>query len=154
MRGNKPKPDALKLIQGTYRPDRSNPGAPSAPPGTPIAPEWLSERAGEIFAQLCAVLDGLSILSPVDEHMISMLASRLEEIEVCTAIIEDSGRVFEKRGEDGKLQMIRARPEVAMRSEALRHAHSLLTEFGLSPATRNRVTASKPAQQNPFAALD
>jgi len=149
MRGNKSKPDEIKVIQGTFRPDRANSDAPSAPSGLPDAPHWLSERAAELFAHLSAVLDALSIASPVDVHMLAMLASRLEEIEILTAVIEDCGRTYQS--ESG---LWKARPEVAQRSEAMRHAQSLLTEFGLSPATRNRVSAGKPAEQNPFAALD
>lgn len=146
---SKQKPDELKIIQGTFRKDRSNPDAPMPPSGIPEAPLWLSERASELFAQLCAVLDSMNLASPADAHMIAMLASRLEEIEILTATIEDQGRTY--RGETG---LWKARPEVAQRNEAMRHCHALLTEFGLSPATRNRVTVGKPAQKNPFAALD
>jgi P27 family predicted phage terminase small subunit len=71
-----------------------------------------------------------------------------------TAIIEDTGRTYEQAGEDGAVKMIRARPEVAMRNEAMRHAQSLLSEFGLSPSARSKVSAGKPAEENPFAALD
>jgi len=146
---SKRKPDGLKIIEGTFRKDRSNPNAPSVPSGIPEAPAWLSERASELFASICAVLDSLNIVSPADECMIAMLASRLEEIETLTATIEDQGRTY--RAESG---LWKARPEVAMRNEAMRHCHALLSEFGLSPATRNKVTANKSAQQNPFAALD
>lgn len=149
MKGRKQTPDNLKVVQGTFRPDRANPDAPSVPLGFPDAPHWLSERAAELFANLCAVLDGMAICSPADQSMIAMLASRLEEIEILTATIEDQGRTYQS--ESG---LWKSRPEVAQRSEAMRHAHSLLTEFGLSPATRNRVSAVQPAEQNPFAALD
>lgn len=149
MKGGKSKPDELKVIAGTFRKDRSNPNAPSVPSGIPEAPAWLSERASELFASLCVVLDSLNIVSPADECMIAMLASRLEEIEVLTATIEDQGRTY--KGESG---LWKARPEVSQRNEAMRHCHALLSEFGLSPATRNKVSANKPAEKNPFAALD
>lgn len=149
MRGGKKIPDEMKVIRGTFRKDRANPDAPTVPTGIPEAPAWLSERATELFAHLCAVLDGLNIASPADAAMLAMLASRLEEIEILTATIEDQGRTYQ--GESG---LWKARPEVAQRNEAMRHAHSLLSEFGLSPATRNKVTAGRPAEQNPFAALD
>lgn len=146
---SKRKPDELKIIEGTFRRDRSNPDAPTVPAGIPEAPAWLSERATELFAQLCVVLDSLNIASPADAAMIALLASRLEEIEILTATIEDQGRTYQ--GESG---LWKARPEVSQRNEAMRHCHALLSEFGLSPATRNRVTATKPAEQNPFSALD
>jgi len=153
MAGRKRKPDSLKVIEGTARPDRVNEDAPVAAKGVAVAPAWLSERAAEIFSRLCATLDGMGIASPDDQDNLAMLASRIEEIEICTAVIEDSGRTYEKRDEDGNIQMIRSRPEVGQRNEAMRHAQSLLSEFGLSPAARAKVSAGKTADENPFAAL-
>ncbi|MBO9437325.1 phage terminase small subunit P27 family [Sulfitobacter sp. R18_2] len=151
--GRKPIPDKLKLVKGTARADRMNPEAPAANPGVANAPEWLSDRASELFAQLSATLLGMGIASPDDQAALAMLASRLEEVELMTAVIEDGGRVYEQKDEEGNVRMIRARPEVGMRNEAMRHAQSLLAEFGLTPAARSKVSAGKPADENPFKAL-
>ena len=43
-------------------------------------------RATEIFAQLSATLLGMGITSPDAQAALALLASRLEEIEVCTAL--------------------------------------------------------------------
>lgn len=154
MAGRKRIPDHLKVLAGTDQPCRMNPNPPSAAKGAAAAPEWLSVRAAEIFDRLSATLLGMGIASPDDVDNLSMLASRLEEVEIMTAIIEDAGRTYEQLGEDGSVKMIRARPEVAMRSEAMRHAQSLLSEFGLSPSARAKVSAGKKQEENPFAALE
>lgn len=151
--GRKKKPDHLKVLSGTAQPCRMNPEQPEAALGVAVAPAWLSERAAEIFARLSAILEGMGISSPDDADNLAMLASRLEEIEICTAVIEDCGRTYEKRDEEGNLAMIRSRPEVGQRNEAMRHAQSLLSEFGLSPAARAKVSAGKPKEENPFGAL-
>ena len=150
--GRKPKPDHLKVLSGTAQKCRMNPDAPAANVGTAEAPAWLSSRAAEIFDQITATLLGMGIASPDDQAALAMLASRLEEVELMTAAIEDGGRTYETIGQSGK--MIRARPEVGMRNEAMRHAQSLLAEFGLTPAARSKVSAGKPAEENPFGALD
>ncbi|RKF16913.1 phage terminase small subunit P27 family [Roseovarius spongiae] len=146
-------PDQLKIIAGTARPDRMNPDAPDANIGTASAPEWLSERASELFAQLSATLLGMGIASPDDQAALAMLASRLEEVEICTAVIEGAGRTYSTTATSGD-KLIRARPEVAMRNEAMRHAQSLLSDFGLTPAARSKVSVAKLAEENPFAALE
>lgn len=151
--GRKPKPDHLKVLSGTAQKCRMNPDAPAANVGTAEAPAWLSSRAAEIFDQITATLLGMGIASPDDQAALAMLASRLEEVELMTAAIEDGGRVYETVGQGGAT-MIRARPEVGMRNEAMRHAQSLLSEFGLTPAARSKVSAGKPAEENPFGALD
>lgn len=150
--GRKPTPDRLKVVAGTARPDRMNPDAPASRVGVASAPDWLSARAAELFAQLSATLLGMGIASPDDQAALAMLASRLEEVELMTAAIEDGGRVYATENATGG-KMVRARPEVAMRNEAMRHAQSLLAEFGLTPAARSKVSAGKPSEQNPFAAL-
>lgn len=151
--GRKKKPDHLKVLSGTAQPCRMNPDAPSANLGVADAPEWLSDRAAELFAQLSATLFGMGIASPDDQAALAMLASRLEEVELMTAAIEDGGRVYEQKDEEGNVRMVRARPEVGMRNEAMRHAQSLLAEFGLTPAARSKVSAGKAADENPFKAL-
>jgi P27 family predicted phage terminase small subunit len=151
--GRKPIPDKLKLIQGTARPDRMNEDAPALNAGLASVPDWLSERAAEIFSQLSATLLGMGIASPDDQVALSLLASRIEEVELMTAAIEDGGRTYEQKDEQGNVRMRRAAPEVGLRNEAMRHAQSLLAEFGLTPAARSKVSAGKAATVNPFAAL-
>lgn len=147
--GRKPKPTHLKIIGGEKRPSRINASEPRAASGVAIPPAWLSERAAEIFSQIAATLDGMGIASPDDQHTLALLSSRIEEVEILTAVVEDQGRTY---CTDAGLW--KARPEVAQRNEAMRHAQSLLSEFGLSPASRAKVSAGKPADANPFGALD
>lgn len=148
MAGRKKIPDHIKVVQGTDRPDRMNPDAPEPSPGVAVAPEWLNERAAEIFARLSAILDGMGIASPDDVDNLAMLAKRLEDIEILTVQIEDSGYTY--KTEAG---LVKANPAVGQRSDAMRHAQSLLAEFGLSPAARAKVSAGKPKEENPFGAL-
>jgi len=158
MAGRKKTPDYLKMVAGTDRPDRMNPDAPKPLPDLPVAPEWLSDRGAQIFDDLVAIITKMGVGSASDTAMLAIAASRLEEVEICTAMIEDGGRTFVsgiKYDEEGRVvsQQIKGHPAVAQRSEAMRHAQSLLVEFGLSPAARSKVSASVPDEQNPFASL-
>jgi P27 family predicted phage terminase small subunit len=150
--GNSRKPDHLKMITGTTRPDRMNPDAPIASTGVCMPPAWLSERGAEIFMQYTAILEGMGIASPDDQAALAMLANRLEEIEILSVTIQDGGGTYSTTATSGD-KLVRARPEVGQRNEAMRHAQSLLNEFGLTPAARSKVSAGKPAEVNPFALL-
>lgn len=150
--GRPRKPTHLKVISGTARKDRDNPNEPAAPVGAPGAPIWLSGRAAEIFAGLCSTIHGMGYLSTADQHVIAMASSRLEEVEIATARVEDEGRTYETTNAQGE-RMIRPNPMVAQRSEAMRHAHALLSELGLTPAARSKVSAGKKPDDNPFRAL-
>lgn len=158
MRGRKRKPDHLKVVSGTDQRCRMNDAAPAADLSLPEAPDHLSGRAAELFRQLVQIVAGMGIASASDIHALTILAQRLEEVEVCTVVIEDSGRFFVsacKYDDDGRIveQQIKGHPAVAQRSEAMRHAQSLLAEFGLSPAARSKVSVNTPKEENPFASL-
>lgn len=152
MAGRKRKPDHLKVVSGTAQPCRMNKDAPAAISDLPEAPEWLSDRAAEIFLQIVGIIDAMQIASASDVKMLALLASRLEEVEVTTAVIEDLGRTYTTVNQTGSV-MYRSRPEVAHRNEAMRHAQSLLAEFGLSPAARSKVSVNGDKDENPFKAL-
>ena len=146
-------PTALKLLKGTHQScrDAADAPPPNLPRHIPAPPEYLNFRAAEIFRQLAFHLTGMKILNVEDVPMLGLLASRLQEVEEHTDTIESEGYTYLHP----KSGMWKARPEVAMRNESMRHAQSLLIEFGLSPAARSRVSASlgdKP--DNPFAILD
>lgn len=158
MAGRKSKPDHLKLVSGTLRPDRVNAAAPKPSEDLPASPDWLSGRAATIFDDLVSIIGPMGIGSSTDTAMLAILASRLEEVEICTAIIEDGGRTFVSNvsyDDEGRMesQQIKGHPVVAQRSEAMRHAQSLLAEFGLSPAARSKVSANRKDEENPFKAL-
>lgn len=146
------KPTHLKVITGTAQKCRINPAEPQPELGAPPTPDWLSDRAHEIYAGLCAHLDSMGVLALVDDHVVALAASRLEEVEITTASVEDGGRTYETTNANGE-RMIRPNPMVAQRSEAMRHAQALLSELGLTPAARSKVSATKKADGNPFKAL-
>lgn len=145
-------PTHLKIVAGTAQKCRSNGAEPVAPRSVPVAPAWLSARAAEIFASLSATIDGLGYLAAADQMVLALAASRLEEVEITTAMIEDGGRSYETLNKAGE-RMVRANPIVAQRAEAIRHAHGLLSELGLSPSARSKVRVGNPHEGNPFAAL-
>ena len=145
----KRKPDHLKIVSGTAQKCRMNAKAPPANTDLPSPPEWLSERATEIFYEYSAYLSGMRVLSFEDSGTLSLLASRLEEVEICTGIIEDIGRTYTTNNGE----IYRTRPEVAMRNEAMRQSQSLLSECGLTPAARSKVSVKDKKNDNAFAAL-
>ena len=153
MAGGRPrKPTHLKVVAGTVRKHRENPAEPEVTGGWPTAPDWLSERAASIFEETSRRMDGMGTLSEEWADVIAAYASCQEEIEVNTAIIEDLGRTYTTTTQTGDT-MFRPRPEVAMRSDAMKRAQALRAELGLGPASKSKVSAGKKNEHNPFKAL-
>ncbi|MEF2552000.1 P27 family phage terminase small subunit [Aurantimonas sp. A2-1-M11] len=153
MAGGRPrKPTHLKVVSGTARKHRLNADEPQAATGTPQPPDWLSARATEIFFEACASMERMGTLSLEWGNVIADYASCIEEVEITTGIIEDIGRTYTTTTQSGDT-MFRPRPEVAMRSDAMKRAQALRAELGLGPAAKSRVSASKRNEENPFKAL-
>jgi P27 family predicted phage terminase small subunit len=147
---NPRKPTHLKSVQGTERKDRANPSEPIASNVLPTAPDYLSPRAVEKFMQLCRILEGMGIASRDDNDALSILAGLIIEIEEDSILLESVGAFYVPSKESG---IIRAHPAVARLSTNRQRAQALLGEFGLTPAARSKVSAGKPVELNPFAAL-
>jgi P27 family predicted phage terminase small subunit len=147
--GRPRKPTHLKVVAGTVRKHRENPDEPKTKGGWPTAPAWLSSRAAQIFEETCAHMDGMGTLSEEWANVIADYASCVEEIELTTAVIEDVGRTYTTHTQSGDT-MFRPRPEVAMRSDAMKRAQALRAELGLGPASKSKVGARKKNEANRF----
>lgn len=149
MAGRPRKPTKIKELAGTARKHRENPSEPEAPTGYPDCPDWLSSAAARIFDDTCRSLDSMGILSPQWADVIAAYASCQEEIEIYSAIIAQEGRTYTTTTQTGDT-MYRARPEVAMRADAMRRAQQLRSEIGLGPASKSKVSANSKHEMNPF----
>lgn len=151
--GNPPTPRALKVLRGTDRKDRTNPNEPR--PDTLSAdakpPEWLglNEMAQTAWGDLLPVLRRMGVLTVADPIALAMLCDALAEYVAARTVVDAEGRTYWTRG---KVEMQRTRPEVAIAADAWRRAKVMLGEFGLTPATRGRVSGSPVAADDPLAA--
>lgn len=154
MPGPRRKPIEIKKLHGTVRKDRQPQNLIPVVEGTPPAPPWLSTRAAEIFEEMWGMLVAVNVNSSVDVQMLAVCASRQEEVEICTMMIEDQGRFIahkritraagrSKGAVTTTEESFRPNPAIAQRSDAMRQLQSLLSEFGLSPAARAKVGANR-----------
>lgn len=126
-----------------------------APKGRMTPPKWLPKEAGAHFRRIVKLLTTEGRASPSHVDSVALLAARLLEIEQCTVRIDEAGSAsYETTTDRAEAPMVRALPEVAQRSEAMRHAHSLLVELGLTPAAAHRMlrdaAKEKEREENPF----
>jgi P27 family predicted phage terminase small subunit len=168
MLGRKKKPHKLHVIQGTERPCRTNPRAPEAEPATPVAPDYLGSRAKKYFEVLADRIRSMGYLSRSHTEILALAALRLAEVDELTALIEREGPTYftvravvdakgaPLLGSDGKpmySKLKKGHPAVSQRSEAMRHAQSLLAELGLSPSAMNKVTVPEAGDDDEWRKL-
>ena len=138
--GRPRKPTRLKIMSGTARPCRLNPNEPMPEPATPDPPESLSERARELWHRYAEILGGMQVLSFAD-------GSALEQLCECHALVLDlreqlkklRGTIYVTETETGQ-KMLRGYPQMAQLADAERRLYAWLGAFGLTPASRSKVS--------------
>src|SRR4029077_367520 len=129
------KPSALHVLQGTDRKDRANPAEPHpdllAPDAAP--PARLTPQGKRAWNELRPLLGSMKVLTTADPAALALLCDALSEYLVARAVIRRLGQTYEAK------DRIYARPEVVIASDAWRRAKLMLTEFGLTPASRAKV---------------
>lgn len=152
MVGRKATPTHLKVLRGNPGKRKINQNEPTFSEDLPIAPEWLSERAKEKFTLLVTRLNEMGLASASHTEMLALLAMRQAQVEEYSKILAAKGSSYQTKSVTGQ-KIIKARPEVAMLSDAARHEQSLLVEFGLSAAAATKVVVPHRQSKNPFKAL-
>jgi phage terminase small subunit len=162
--GRKRKDPELKKLAGTLRKDRDLVPATSlvavpagdGGPAPMIAPIHLSELAQLIFRDVAGMLEQQGRAAPEYAQHVALLALRLEQVQRFQAVLETEGDTFTSKtvkkvgGVDVISTMIRARPEVAMLSDAMRQAQSLIGELMLNPSAALRIASGHKPQAGAF----
>ncbi len=133
----KPKPTHLKAVTGTTR-GKPTEATPARLSGT-APPAFLSDRARAHWPELADLLAGLGVLSDGDLTALGLLCETLAEWIEAGQTIARHGATYECQTEAGAT-MFRAHPAVAQRNDAARRLQSLLSEFGLTPSARAKVS--------------
>lgn len=149
--GRKQKPKHLKLVTGTFRKHREkNSIKPDV--GLPMPPAYFTDLQKQIFVRLVEELDKLNLASRSWSEVITQCAIRIAGYQQHQEFLNANSYTYETTNTMGD-KVPKARPEVAMRNEDLRHAQSLLAELGLSPTAIGKVTPSQAKDENPFSAF-
>lgn len=146
--GRRPKSPALKALAGTDRADRQH--TPATSSDAPMfAPLHLSDLAQLHFDSIAGMLAAENRANPHFSEHVALLALRLEQIQRYQAVLEVEGDTYKTTTAKGDT-MYRTRPEVAMLSDAMRHAQSLLGELMLNPAAALRLATPGGAPADDF----
>ena len=119
MKGRKPKPTALKILDGT-RGDRVNRDEPTLPKASVEPPDWLDDLEGfgiDHWNELAPMLSKAGLLTEGDRPALALLCRAYARLRLDP--LDDKANDLYRR---------------------------MLVEFGLTPSSRSRIkaTAEKP----------
>jgi P27 family predicted phage terminase small subunit len=94
----------------------------------------------------------MRVLTEADVVALLQLARGYEEYMDAAGAVREQGSTYTSEGRDG--MQIEAHPGVVLRDRAWADFQRGLVEFGLTPASRSRITPLSPSpDDDPFAAL-
>ncbi|MEL6599949.1 MAG: phage terminase small subunit P27 family [Pseudomonadota bacterium] len=155
MRGRKPTPTALKLVQGNPGKRALNADEPKPAEGLPTCPAHLSPTAKTEWKRVARMLNYMGLLSEIDRAALA---------GYCQAY----GRWVEAERELAKTPTllrtpsgyVQPSPWLAIANKANEQMLKWMAEIGLTPSSRSRVSTRMPGagqgaggEPNPFAEL-
>jgi P27 family predicted phage terminase small subunit len=140
-------PDSKKRVSGTFRPDRAKKKPEAEALGrVPPAPAHLSPLAREKWQKLAAHIVRNRTLSQGDLAALELLVTALAMASQAQTALDEQGIVI--GASDGAM---RPHPAIKILEQARAQATRLLTEFGMTPRSRQHVEAAPPPPAaNPF----
>ena len=149
MAGRKPLPTQLKLVKGTARPHRMNPDEPKPVVATPPPPDHLDEATAAKFTEMAELLARHGVMTELDVGALARYVVIWRRWLEAEAEVKRRGPVVKTVGGN-----IIQNPLVGIANKSLELMHKYLTEFGMSPSSRTRVSAKKKTgEKKGFAAL-
>jgi P27 family predicted phage terminase small subunit len=133
--GRKPKPVALKVLEGNPGKRPLNHDEPKPTPIAPACPDWLAPLARAEWDRVAPELERLGLLTAVDGAVLGAYCQAYARMVQAEEAIERLG--FNQFSKDGYAQQ---RPEVAIAMKSAAMVKAFAAEFGLTPSSRGRMT--------------
>jgi len=142
MKGRKPKPSALRLLQGNPGRRPYNNREPKFSPGAPDCPPHLDALGRQEWFRVTAELDAQNLLTKVDRGAISIYCSNWSRYVKCERILDKSSmrEVVKGRVQNhGLLRVSNACQDRMMK---------VIVEYGFTASSRTRIHASARGDQD------
>ena len=157
-RGRKPKPTALKLVDGNPGKRAINRSEPKPAEGAPTCPSWLPVEAKAEWKRVVPELERIGVLTKVDRGALAAYCQAWATLKAAEAEIAEHGivtleqeRVFEDPDAGTFVIYVRSAPNpaVKMAKDAAQTVRLFCAEFGLTPSARSRMTVKHGGEENP-----
>lgn len=137
------KPTKLKLIHGTFRPDRASENEPKPDPIAPPRPAWVTGRAKEFWERISPRLEKLGLLTELDGDALAMLCDAWADLHHAREYLKKIRA--QKNPQQKRLRLAQVSVERARHDVRL-----LMNEFGFTPAARSRMSVEVGNEEDEF----
>ena len=143
--GRRPAPTKLKVLRGNPGKRRLSDGEPDPETNLPEPPDHLSEEAKSEWERVGQLLTGLGMVSDLDRAGLAAYCQAWGRWVEAEESLRKCGLVV--KSPNGYLMQS---PFLAIANKAMEQMKALLIEFGMTPASRTRVHADLPPEEDEF----
>jgi P27 family predicted phage terminase small subunit len=144
MRGRKPKPTALKLIEGNPGKRPIHGREPQPPASQPTCPVHLSPTAKAEWKRLAQSLNGIGLLTQADRAALAAYCQAYGRwVEAERKLAETPTLLKTPAG------YVQPSPWLGIASKQLELMAKFMVELGLTPSSRSRLAISIPTRPKP-----
>ena len=137
-RGRKPKPTAMKELEGNPGKHPLNTSEPMPNKKAPACPKWLEPEAKKEWRRLAKQMEAIGILTEVDMAAFAGYCQAYARWKEAEEFIEQHGTIV--KTPSGYWQQV---PQVSIAQTNLKVMLKFCSEFGLTPSSRSRMIAGE-----------
>jgi len=142
QKGRKPKPTALKILEGNPGKRQLNTNEPTPVKKAPKCPSWLDNDAKKEWRRLTKQLEDLGLLTTIDMAAFAGYCQAYARWKEAEEFISKHGTIV--KTPSGYWQQV---PQVSIAQTYLKIMNKFCEQFGLTPSARSRIVADT-GQQN------
>lgn len=136
QRGRKPKPTALKELEGNPGKRQLNEREPKPKMKAPTCPKWLDNDAKKEWRRLAKQMEQLGILTEVDMAAFAGYCQAYSRWKEAEEFISKHGAIV--KTPSGYWQQV---PQVSIAQKYMKQMSRFCEQFGLTPASRSRIVS-------------
>lgn len=133
-RGRKPKPTALKVLEGNPGKRPLNTDEPKPKKKAPKCPSWLEPVAKKEWKRMSKTLEQIGVLTQVDGAAFAGYCQAYARWREAEEFLTKHGTIF--KTPSGYIQQV---PQVSIAQTYLKIMKDFCSEFGLTPSARTRI---------------
>jgi P27 family predicted phage terminase small subunit len=138
VKGRKPKPTAIKLLEGNPGKRPLNRKEPKPAQKAPRCPAWLDDEAKKEWKRVGKVLEQMGMLTELDMAAFAGYCQAYARWKTAEDFITQHGDMV--RTPNGYIQQV---PQVSIAQTNLKIMLRFCEEFGLTPSARSRIVGEE-----------
>ena len=136
VRGRKPKPDEIKILEGNLGKRPINKTKPKAKAKAPKCPDWLEDEAKKEWRRMSKQLEHLGLLTEIDMTSFAGYCQAYARWKAAEEFISKHGTIV--KTPSGYWQQV---PQVSIAQTYLKIMNRFCEQFGLTPSSRTRLNS-------------